>query len=783
MASSYANDLRLNEMATGDASGSWGTNTNTNLELIGEALGFGTEAITTNADTHTSTIADGASDPIRAIFIKYTGTLDSACTITIGPNTVNKFCFIHNATSGSQSIIISQGSGANVTIATGQTKGVYLDGGSGGAAVVDAFATLSVVDLNVSGNLDVDGTANLDAVDIDGAVQIDNTVSVGVNDTGYDVKFFGDTASAFMLWDASADDLILGGAAGLSVNSATLVTGVLTTTAATVFNGGFASNADSTITVDDNGYNLTLISTDTDENSGPRLKFFRNSANPASADFLGLIDFTGKDAGGNETRYANIVAQIASPVAGGEGGKLILEVATHDGEMQTGFEIIDGNAEDELDVNIGSGTSSVTTIAGTLLLAGTGGLTTTGGNNLTVSGSVADHAGLIFATHAILPAEAGTDASPNVIDLGADGAEFKSLYLDTSIISSNALSITVGTDLTVDAGGDIILDADGGDIFLKDGGTHYGSIKRNNGDLQIHSETSDKDILFVGNDGGSAITALTLDMSAAGAATFNTNASLTLQGVHNEGGGQLFLKGTDTPAASKNLGQVNFGNSDDQSLAMVRGESTAATAADLVFLTEATGAAIEERMRISSTGSVFIGKTSSTATQDGFEFRQDGECVVGRGSIDTVFIFQDINTNGDTVGSISISSSATAYNTSSDYRLKENVDYTWDATTRLKQLKPARFNFISDDTNTLIDGFLAHEAQAVVPTSVFGAKDAVQVWKNGDTLPDGVSVGDNKLDADGNTSPQYQQIDQSKLVPLLVKTIQELEARITVLEG
>ena len=139
MASTYVNDLRLNEMATGDQSGSWGTVTNTNLELIAEAFGFGTEAITTNADTHTSTIADGATDPIRALFIKYTGTLDSTCTITIGPNTVNKFCFIHNATSGSQSIIISQGSGANVTITTGQTKAVYLDGAGSGAAVIDAF--------------------------------------------------------------------------------------------------------------------------------------------------------------------------------------------------------------------------------------------------------------------------------------------------------------------------------------------------------------------------------------------------------------------------------------------------------------------------------------------------------------------------------------------------------------------------------------------------------------------------------------------------------------------
>ena len=112
------------------------------------------------------------------------------------------------------------------------------------------------------------------------------------------------------------------------------------------------------------------------------------------------------------------------------------------------------------------------------------------------------------------------------------------------------------------------------------------------------------------------------------------------------------------------------------------------------------------------------------------------------------------------IGNITCSTTSTAYNTSSDYRLKENVDYTWDATTRLKQLKPARFNFISDPDKT-VDGFIAHEAQAVVPEAVFGTKDAV----------------------DGNDNAVMQGIDQSKLVPLLVKTIQELEARITALEA
>ena len=104
--------------------------------------------------------------------------------------------------------------------------------------------------------------------------------------------------------------------------------------------------------------------------------------------------------------------------------------------------------------------------------------------------------------------------------------------------------------------------------------------------------------------------------------------------------------------------------------------------------------------------------------------------------------------------------SATTFNTSSDYRLKENVDYTWDATTRLKQLKPARFNFIIDETNTLQDGFIAHEVSSIVPEAISGEKDATY--------------------EDGKIKPQS--IDQSKLVPLLVKTVQELEARIKTLE-
>ena len=102
---------------------------------------------------------------------------------------------------------------------------VAMDGAITGGTNITISGELDAATLDISGNADIDGTTNLDIVDIDGAVQIDATVTVGVDDTGYDVKFFGDTASAYMLWDTSADDLILGGAARVVVPASGLVIG------------------------------------------------------------------------------------------------------------------------------------------------------------------------------------------------------------------------------------------------------------------------------------------------------------------------------------------------------------------------------------------------------------------------------------------------------------------------------------------------------------------------------------------------------------------------------
>ena len=131
------------------------------------------------------------------------------------------------------------------------------------------------------------------------------------------------------------------------------------------------------------------------------------------------------------------------------------------------------------------------------------------------------------------------------------------------------------------------------------------------------------------------------------------------------------------------------------------------------------------------------------------------------------YYFVNFLKNGTGISNITSNGSTISYNTGSDHRLKQNVSYDFDATTRLKQLKPARFNFIEYPDRT-VDGFIAHEVSSIVPEAITGEKDAV----------------------DENGNPVYQGIDQSKLVPVLTKALQEaitkieeLETRIQTLEN
>jgi len=200
-------------------------------------------------------------------------------------------------------------------------------------------------------------------------------------------------------------------------------------------------------------------------------------------------------------------------------------------------------------------------------------------------------------------------------------------------------------------------------------------------------------------------------------------------------------------------------------------------AGDMIFRTGGTN----ERMRIDSSGRLLVGKTSAGANNIGWEYEGSGgamlvtrtnnpTCILNRqgGAGDTiVFRFQ----NSD-CGNINVNTNSTAFVTSSDYRLKENVVEVTDGIDRVKLLKPSRFNFIADPNRTL-DGFLAHEVSSIVPEAITGTKDAMRT--------------EDVYDEDGNVTgtqevPDYQGIDQSKLVPLLTAALQEAITKIESLE-
>ena len=174
-----------------------------------------------------------------------------------------------------------------------------------------------------------------------------------------------------------------------------------------------------------------------------------------------------------------------------------------------------------------------------------------------------------------------------------------------------------------------------------------------------------------------------------------------------------------------------------------------------------------ERMRVDSSGNLQVGTTAVTPNP-GVSVRPAGNVTCGNSDGASGFEFATFRRNGTQIGSINqTGTTGVAYNTSSDYRLKENVADMTGAIDRVKALAPKRFNFIAD-ADTTVDGFLAHEAQAVVSEAVTGTH--------------------NEVDEDGNAV--MQGIDQSKLVPLLTGALQEaiakieaLEARVTALEN
>jgi hypothetical protein len=381
----------------------------------------------------------------------------------------------------------------------------------------------------------------------------------------------------------------------------------------------------------------------------------------------------------------------------------------------------------------------------------------------------------------------------NDVDLGTSSLEFKDGYFDGTL-HCDVLDLA-GTEHTSlpSFDGAVVINESSADVDFRvesNGATHMLTVDGGNDVVGISSggfmgDLGDGLHIKKADSGASAL-------ADAHALVIESNADTGISILQHTGGN----------------GTIAFGDSDDNNIGMLQyfhGSTNAFS-----FTTNA-----EEQVRFTgSTQNVNInyGETSITGNV--------ALHVAGQASANTMSV-KHKDTGGGTViaftdgdnqacGSISVDGSAntTAYNTSSDYRLKENINYDFDATTEIKKLKPAKFNWKTNSSLT-IEGFLAHEVSSIVPIAVQGDKDATEtkqkvvLGKNGNLWQYGIEKSDfDKLKVKWNAQtenvdeelkgatwhaekvlPKYQTMDASKLVPLLVKTVQELEARIATLEG
>ncbi len=744
----YVNDLRLKEIATGDESGTWGASTNTNLELIAEAFSFGTEAITTNADTHTTTIADGATDPGRSIYLKYTGTLDSACTITIGPNTVSKLWFIENGTSGSQNIIISQGSGANVTVPAGEVKAIYSDGAGSGAAMVDAFANLKVSDAaqtNIT-SLGTLTTLTVDDITIDGSTISDSgdlTLDVGgdiifdADGSTISMKDGGTNRITFNL-DSTPDLVLAGGNASITAST---------------------SDADLSFIGNDGGSDVTALTLDMSD--AGTAKFNHNIQLNSAGAYISLNN-------NDDSRIA------------GDGDSIDFNLWDNSSAYQTRMTILDtgkvGINETSPANNLHLGISS-------------------GGQGVLVK-STGDHSGLLqfnvnrSNSNRVLGQLLGTWNGTDVCDIqlktADDTTNKDNGQITFSTSTANNLSEKMrlndqgklGVGTTTPQSGVHIAEggsgADGGSVLTLSftgfgsivnnddlGSVHFGGVT--SGGVGIHNAAKimvegdgtwasndypTRMVFFTTTDGASSATEkMKIDnlgeLSTTHAATAHTNG---LNIINSQAGGygsalKLQSERSDTNAIV--------------TAARIRTEGAEAWNADnavsSAFIFESVqDNSLNERFRVNSSGRMFIGRTTALQSDNMLSVEGSGTGagnaimdVRNTSSSDTCgvialskastttdssgrFIYFFANNFGTNMGAIAGNGSGNvAFVATSDERLKENIKPISGSLDKVLALNPVSFDW-KENGEHIEAGFVAQEVEKVLPEYTVTDNDEIK---------------------------------------------------------
>ena len=514
-----------------------------------------------------------------------------------------------------------------------------------------------------------------------------------------------------------ADDLVIGD--GKTIGSAT------TPAAITI-----ASNGLVTISRSDNAENLSLVSTDADASVGPTLRLDRQSASAADGDLLGKINFVGhNDAGTPEDiAYAGITAIINDASDGTEDGKLAINTIVAGTERSRVF--IDASEtvlnEDSIDLDFRVESNGLTNAF--VIDGGNNGI---GFNHTPRSDLHTSSTQTFFGTE-------GSLLSQRDSGLGIPGMTMtQNVYIDSDTGNYAYMTTNEATKLDLKDGVTAFSRAASG--TAGNAITFSESMRIDtSGNLAIGTTSAAAKLHVQSGDGSISPSVHADELLVEGSA----NAGITV-GSGTSGLGSLRF----ADSGGDSQGNITYNHSDNS----------------FSFATDDT-----EAMKINSSQEVAFGNSdpSDDTPTLGFQIDHGGGTgtfinIGHTSSATSGYSYARYMFNGSMIGSISQSgTSGVAYNTSSDYRLKENVVTDWDATSRLKQLKPSRFNFKADK-DTTVDGFLAHEVSDIVPEAISGEKDAV--------------------DKDGKIEPQA--IDQSKLVPLLSKSLQEAIARIDTLEA
>jgi len=732
MADTFTTNLNLTKPEPGAAEDTWGISLNSNLDTI-DGL-FGSSGSTVNFGSVQVAGTNGVNIQQGAISIKNGGTqsrVDFYCESS-NAHYARLQAPAHSAFSGNVTLTLPASTGSLVgTGDSGTVTNTMLAGSIANAKLANSSATLNSQTLTLGSSLTLDtdnigeGSSNLyftnERVDdrVNALLVAGSNITLTYDDAGNTLTIAasgggsGTVTEAFKTISVSGQDNIVADSATDTLTVAagsgiTLTTNASTDTL-TITNSGSASNSFETIAV-----------------SGQS-----NVVADSGTDTLTLV------AGSNMTITTNastdtITFASTASGSGGSSSSFTKNTFTGDGST-TAFTLSKSvSNEDNLIVFIDAAyqADNVYSVSGTTLTFVTAPVNTRLIEVFIIEGGIVGTAPVIDTMTGdgsdTTLALSTTPASENQTFVTIDGVvQHKSTYsvsgstLTFSEAPPNSSAVECITFVNValatfqDADGDTKIQleesADEDKIRFDTAGTERMIISGSNVGIGTSSPTSD-----------SGYSTLSLSNTTGGQVVFKDDGT-TMAGILGN---------------ATNLGLTTVGNR------------------YINFNTNGS-----ERMRIDGSGNLMLGTTTSNS-----KFNMEYSSIFGQ-----VLKYTGSNSNpfavvfdygSSTAGSITITSSATSFNTSSDYRLKENIDYEFDALARVKQLKPARFNFIVD-ADTTVDGFLAHEVSSIVPEAITGEKDAV--------------------DNEGN--PEYQGIDQSKLVPLLTKAIQELTTKVEELEG